>query len=80
MRITLLGTGSTLPSSTRLQTGAIVERGGDTLLVDCGSGITHRLAQSAIDYREVDIVLLTHTPRSRRRSPDPRQGPLTRLA
>jgi ribonuclease BN (tRNA processing enzyme) len=61
MRITLLGTGSALPSSTRLQTGAIVERGGDTLLVDCGSGITHRLAQSAIDYREVDTVLLTHT-------------------
>jgi ribonuclease BN (tRNA processing enzyme) len=61
MRITLLGTGSALPSSTRLQTGAIVERGGDTLLVDCGSGIPHRLAQSAIDYREVDTVLLTHT-------------------
>ncbi|MDB9281512.1 MBL fold metallo-hydrolase [Halorubrum ezzemoulense] len=61
MRLTLLGTGSALPSPTRLQTGAIVERGGDTFLVDCGSGITHRLAQSAIDYREVDTVLLTHT-------------------
>jgi Metal-dependent hydrolases of the beta-lactamase superfamily III len=61
MRLTLLGTGSALPSSTRLQTGAIAERGGDTLLVDCGSGVTHRLAQSVIDYRDVDTVLLTHT-------------------
>ena len=61
MRLTLLGTGSALPSPTRLQTGAIVERAGDTLLVDCGSGITRRLAQATIDYREVDTVLLTHT-------------------
>jgi ribonuclease BN (tRNA processing enzyme) len=61
MRLTVLGTGSALPSPTRLQTGAIIERGGDTLLVDCGSGVTHRLAQSALNYREVDTVLLTHT-------------------
>jgi ribonuclease BN (tRNA processing enzyme) len=60
MCLTLLGTGSALPSPTRLQTGAIIERSGDTLLVDYGSGITHRLAQAAIDYREVDTVLLTH--------------------
>ena len=61
MRLTLLGTGSALPSPTRLQTRAIVERGGDTPLVDCGSGVTHRLAQSDINYREIDTMLLTHT-------------------
>lgn len=61
MRLTLLGTGSALPSPTRLQPGAVIERGDDTLLVDCGSGVTHRLLQSDIDYREVDTVLLTHT-------------------
>ncbi|OYR86129.1 hypothetical protein DJ84_00775 [Halorubrum ezzemoulense] len=61
MRLTVLGTGSALPSPTRLQTGAIIERGGDTLLVDCGSGVTHRLAQSALDYRDINTVLLTHT-------------------
>ena len=61
MRLTLLGTGSSLPSPTRLQTGAVIERGDDTLLIDCGSGVTHRLVQSDIDYWEVDTVLLTHT-------------------
>jgi ribonuclease BN (tRNA processing enzyme) len=61
MQVTVLGTGSALPSPTRLQTGAIIERGGDTLLVDCGSGVTHRLAQSALDYRDINTVLLTHT-------------------
>ncbi|TKX35660.1 MBL fold metallo-hydrolase [Halorubrum sp. CGM4_25_10-8A] len=61
MRLTLLGTGSALPSPTRLQTGAVLQHAESTLLVDCGSGITHRLAQSDIDYRTVDTVLLTHT-------------------
>jgi ribonuclease BN (tRNA processing enzyme) len=59
--VTVLGTESALPSPTRVQTGAIIERGGNTFLIDCGSGITHRLAQAAIDYRDVDTVLLTHT-------------------
>jgi ribonuclease BN (tRNA processing enzyme) len=49
MRLALLDTGSALPSPTRLQTGAIIERGADTLLIDCGSGVTHRLAQAAVD-------------------------------
>lgn len=61
MRLILLGTGSALPSPTRLQTGAVVQTAESTFLVDCGSGVTHRLAQSAIDYRDVDTVLLTHT-------------------
>jgi ribonuclease BN (tRNA processing enzyme) len=61
MRLTLLGTGSALPSPTRLQTGAVVHHAESTLLVDCGSGIAHRLAQSDIDYRDVDTALLTHT-------------------
>ena len=61
MRLTLLGTGSTLPSPTRLQTGAVVHHAESPLLIDCGSGIAYRLAQSDIDYRDVGIVLLTHT-------------------
>jgi ribonuclease BN (tRNA processing enzyme) len=61
MRVTLLGTGSALPSPTRLQTGSLLRHAESPLLVDCGSGVTHRLAQADIDYRDVDTVLLTHT-------------------
>lgn len=61
MRLTVLGTGSALPSPSRLQTGAVVENVETTLLVDCGSGITHRLVQSDTDYRDIDTILLTHT-------------------
>jgi len=61
MRLTFLGTGSAFPSSTRLQTSLLVESVDHTLLVDCGSGACHRLAQADTDHNAVDAVLLTHT-------------------
>lgn len=60
MRVTLLGTGSAIPSPHRLQAGILLEDDSRTLLVDCGSGVVHRLAQHGTDVREVDTVLLTH--------------------
>lgn len=60
MQLTILGTGSALPSATRLQTGYHIERDDHHLLVDCGSGVVHRLAQAGVDHRAVDTVLLTH--------------------
>lgn len=60
MKLTLLGTGSAFPSSDRLQTGVYLETAESGLLLDCGSGVVHRLEQAGIDYRDVDSVLLTH--------------------
>lgn len=60
MRVTLLGTGSAIPSPNRLQTGVLLEDASRTLLVDCGSGVVHRLAQHGTDVREINTVLLTH--------------------
>jgi ribonuclease BN (tRNA processing enzyme) len=60
MEAILLGTGSALPSPERLQSGTLVETDGQRLLVDCGSGVTHRLAQAGVDVATVDTVLLTH--------------------
>ncbi|MFW6320606.1 MAG: MBL fold metallo-hydrolase [Halohasta sp.] len=61
MRLTFLGTGSAMPSPTRLQSSLLVDHEGHTLLVDCGSGATHRLAQTDRGYDDVDAVVLTHT-------------------
>ena len=61
MRLTFLGTGSAVPSPTRVQTSLLVECGDHTLLVDCGSGACHRLAQADTSYNEVDALVLTHT-------------------
>ncbi|WP_255168227.1 MBL fold metallo-hydrolase [Natrononativus amylolyticus] len=60
MRVTFLGTGSAMPTGERFQTGILVQEDGRTLLVDCGSGVLHRLQQSGVGYETVSSVLLTH--------------------
>jgi ribonuclease BN (tRNA processing enzyme) len=60
MRLTFLGTGAAMPAGERFQTGLLLESAGDTLLVDCGSGVLHGLARTDAGYEAVDAVLLTH--------------------
>ncbi|APW98024.1 MBL fold metallo-hydrolase [Halobiforma lacisalsi AJ5] len=60
MRITFLGTGSAMPTGERFQTGILVQDDGRTLLIDCGSGVLHRLQQSGVGYENVSTILLTH--------------------
>ena len=54
-----------MPTGERYQAGLLVERRDDhgedrRLLVDCGSGVLHRLQQSGVGYENVSSVLLTH--------------------
>jgi ribonuclease BN (tRNA processing enzyme) len=60
MRLTFLGTGSAMPTGDRHQTGFLLESGENRLLVDCGSGALHRLAETEVGYEGVDTLLLTH--------------------
>ncbi|MFB6080719.1 MAG: MBL fold metallo-hydrolase [Haloferacaceae archaeon] len=60
MDVTLLGTGTAMPSPDRVQSGTLVRTAGRTVLVDCGSGVVHRLACAGVDHRAVDAVLVTH--------------------
>lgn len=60
MDVTFLGTGSAMPSPNRVQTGLLLEAEGRTLLVDCGSGVLHRLSRTDVGYESVSVVLLTH--------------------
>lgn len=60
MDLTFLGTGSAMPGGRRVQTGTLLRGGESPLLVDCGSGVLHRLANTETDYTEVETVLLTH--------------------
>ena len=56
MRLTVLGTGTIAFSPTRSCSGYYVEAGTARLLVDCGAGITRRLAELAIPWHEVSHV------------------------
>lgn len=60
MHVTFLGTGSALASPQRVQSGVLLTQDDTRVLVDCGSGVVHRLAQVDVDPRSIDAVLLTH--------------------
>jgi ribonuclease BN (tRNA processing enzyme) len=60
MRLTVLGTGSAMPVPDRAQAGYLLDDGDRSLLVDCGSGVLQRLADTETGYEGVSTVLLTH--------------------
>jgi ribonuclease Z len=60
MKVTLLGTGSPLPSATCAGPSSIVQAGGLNLLVDAGRGVIMRLIGAMIPPPMVSAVFLTH--------------------
>jgi ribonuclease BN (tRNA processing enzyme) len=60
MDVTFLGTGSAMPTADRCQTGILVEAEDRSLLLDCGSGVLHRLESVGPGYESVSTILLTH--------------------
>ena len=60
MRLVTLGTGTVALTAARVCAGHYVEAGGVRLLLDCGSGVTHRLAELGLSWREITHVAITH--------------------
>lgn len=60
MRLTTIGTGSVPPSATRVNPGHLIEVGPVRLLLDCGSGVVHRMATLGVDWAGITHVALTH--------------------
>ncbi len=60
MRLTVLGTGTIALSPSRACSGYLVERGDTRLLLDCGSGVTRRLAEFALPWPTITHVALSH--------------------
>jgi ribonuclease Z len=59
-RVTLLGTGTPIPSPDRFGPCTLVEAGEQKFLVDAGRGATIRLYQLKIPIGRIDVQLLTH--------------------
>lgn len=59
-RVTLLGTGTPIPSADRFGPSTLVEAGDQKLLVDAGRGATIRLRQLGVPMGEIDVLFLTH--------------------
>lgn len=58
--VTLLGTGSPPPVMNRFGPGVLVQAGGQTLLIDCGRGVTQRLFQLGVKLGTADKLFITH--------------------
>lgn len=60
MRLTTIGTGTAAPHPTRVASAHLVESGPVRLLLDCGSGAVHRMANLGVDWSGITHVALTH--------------------
>ena len=60
MRLTTLGTGTVSLSPARVCAGHLIEGGEVRLLIDCGSGVVHRLVQQGLDWAGITHVAFTH--------------------
>lgn len=66
MRLTTLGTGTVTPHAARTSACHLVEVTEATpehpyrLLLDCGPGALHRMAQHGVPWRDLDAVAITH--------------------
>ena len=60
MRLTTIGTGTAAPSADRVNAGHLVEAGDVRLLMDCGSGVVHRMATLGVEWRAITHVAITH--------------------
>ena len=59
-QVTLLGTGSPPPVMNRFGPGVLVQAGGQTLLIDCGRGVTQRLFQLGVKLGTANKLFITH--------------------
>jgi ribonuclease Z len=59
-KVTLLGTGTPVPSITRFGYSTLVEAGDQKMIIDFGRGLTIRLAQLKIPFGRIDAHFLTH--------------------
>ncbi len=61
MRLIVLGSGTCVPSVERNAPGYLLEIGGKSLLVDCGSGTLRQIERSGRSYKDIDCVFISHT-------------------
>jgi ribonuclease BN (tRNA processing enzyme) len=67
MEITILGSGTCVPSLKRGSSGLILRIGERILLFDSGTGTLERMLKGGITHLDLDMVLYTHTKNLRER-------------
>jgi ribonuclease BN (tRNA processing enzyme) len=60
MRLTVLGSGTSVPHPRRSASAHWVEAEGGTLLLDCSGPAVHRMAEEGLDWAALDAVWVSH--------------------
>ncbi len=60
MKITILGSGTAVPSLERNSSGILIQNQGTNSLIDCGYGTLHQLLRLKITYLDIDRIYFTH--------------------
>jgi len=60
MRMTILGSGTAVPSLRRGAPGTLLEVGGDRVVIDAGPGTLQRLLRAGLTHDRVTHILITH--------------------
>jgi len=60
MQLTIIGSGSCVPTLFRGSPCNFLKIGKTNILVDCGPGAIRQLEKVCIDYKEIDAVFITH--------------------
>lgn len=60
MKITILGSGTAIPSLERNSAGILLQHGGVNTLFDCGYGTVHQLLRLGLTYHDIDRIFFTH--------------------
>ena len=58
--VTILGSGTCVPSLQRSSCAALLETGKHCILIDSGPGTMHRLLLAGVDIQRIDFIFYTH--------------------
>ncbi len=58
--VTVLGSGTCVPSLDRSASALLIETGGTRILIDCGPGTQHRLLEAGRSHFDLTHIFLTH--------------------
>ncbi len=60
MKLTVLGSGTSVPHPRRSSAGFWLETGQSSLLLDCSASAIHRMAQENLDWANLDAIWISH--------------------
>jgi ribonuclease BN (tRNA processing enzyme) len=60
MKLTVLGSGSSVPHPKRSSSAYWLETSGGTLLLDCSASAIHRMAEENLDWANLDAIWISH--------------------